>query len=183
MDTYVPLGVPRYANRPNCWTGLRVDQEPVETGQICTVRLVALAVWRIALYTTPPGQVTLPASLREVFEKWGNDWIWKDLRLDGGTDWLAELIRAGDCIVVADGLYMPTLRTDLCSTAFFFECWNGRGKLVGSFAKVPASSNAYRGELLGIMTVHLILLGMNTLFRISVGGFGYTPIVKGPWIR
>ena len=164
MDIYVPSGVPRYVNRPNCWTRSRVDQEPVEIGQICTVRSVALAVWRIASYIPAPGRVALPASLREVFEKWGNDWIWKDLRLDGGTDWLAESIHAGDCIAVADGSYMPTLRTDLCSTAFFFECRNGRGKLVGSFAEVSASSNAYRGELLGIMTVHLILLGINTLF-------------------
>ena len=79
MDIYVPSGVPRFVNRPNCWTRLRVDQEPVETGQICTVRSVALAVWRIASYTPPPGRVTLPASLLEVFEKWGNDWIWKEL--------------------------------------------------------------------------------------------------------
>ena len=163
MDIYVPSEVPRYANRPNCWTRSRVDQESVEVGQICTVRPVATAVWRISSYTPPPDRMVLPASLQEVFERWGNDWIWKDLRLVGGTDWLAELIKMGDCIAVADGSYMPDLRTDLCSTAFFFECRNGRGKLVGSFAEVSASSNAYRGELLGIMTVHLILLGMNKL--------------------
>ena len=50
------------------------------------------------MYTPPPGRVTLPLLLREVFDRWGNDWIWKDLGLDGGTDWLAESIGAGDCI-------------------------------------------------------------------------------------
>ena len=169
MDIYSPSEVPRYANRPNCWTRSRVDQEPVDMGQICTVRPVATAVWRISSYTPPPDRILLPTSLREVFEQWGNDWIWKDLRLDGDTAWLAESIKAGDCIAVADGSYMPNLRTDLCSTAFLFECRNGRGKLVGSFAEVSASSNAYRGELLGIMTVHLILLGMNQLLP-DLGG-------------
>ena len=84
----------------------------------------------------------LPLSLREVFDRWGNDWIWKDLRLDGGTDWLAESIGAGDCIAIADGSYMPDLLLDLCSTAFYFECRHGRGRLAGSFADVSASSNA-----------------------------------------
>ena len=169
MDIYSPSEVPRYANRPNCWTRSRLDQAPIEVGQLCTVRSVAAAVWRISSYTPAPGRIGLPQSLQAVFEQWGNDWIWKDLRLEGGSDWLATSINAGDCIAVADGSYMPDLRTDLCSTAFFFECRRGRGKLVGSFAEVSASSNAYRGELLGIMTVHLILLGMNTLHP-NLGG-------------
>jgi hypothetical protein len=55
-------------------------------------------------------------------------------------------------------------RKDLCSTAFFFECTVGTGKLVGSFAEFLASANAYRGELLGLMAAHLVLLGVNTLY-------------------
>ena len=170
MDVYTPSEVPWYANRPNCWMRSRVDQVPVDTGQICSVHSVAPAVWRIASYTPPPEWVTLPTSLREVFDRWGNDWIWKDLQIDGGTDWLAESIGAVDCTAVADGSYIPDLRTDLCSTAFFFECSKGRGKMFGSFAEVSASSTAYRGELLGILTVHLILLGINTLHPELGGG-------------
>ncbi len=39
----------------------------------------------------------------------------------------------------------------------------GRGSLVGSFAEFLIASNAYRGKLLGLMAVHLILLGINEL--------------------
>lgn len=106
----------------------------------------------------PPDRITLPSSLVEVFARWGNEWIWEDLRLDGDADWLEESIQAGDCIAVADGLYMPDLHTDLCSMAFFFKCKQGWGRLVGSFAD--------RGELLGIMTIHLILLGISRRIRI-----------------
>jgi hypothetical protein len=64
---------------------------------------------------------------------------------------------------VADGSYMPHIQTDLCSTTFFFECTAGRGRLVGSFAEFLTTSSAYRGKLLGLMAVHLILLGINEL--------------------
>jgi hypothetical protein len=64
---------------------------------------------------------------------------------------------------VADGSYMPHIWTDLCSTAFFFECTAGHGRLVGSFVEFLTTLNAYHGELLGLMAVHLILLGINEL--------------------
>ncbi len=66
--------------------------------------------------------------------------------------------------MVADGSYMPSLSTDLCLTVFFFECTAGRGWLVGSFAEQSPVANAYRGELLGLMAVHLVLLGVNKLY-------------------
>jgi hypothetical protein len=89
--------------------------------------------------------------------------MWKDLKWQGDDNWLMESIHHGDCIVVADGSYMPDLRNDLCATAFFFECRAGRGRLVGSFADFNIASNAYRGELLGLMAVHLVLVGVANL--------------------
>jgi hypothetical protein len=79
-------------------------------------------------------------------------------------DWLVQSIQQGDCMVVADGSYMPDIRTDLCSTAFFFECKAGRGRLVGSFSDINTAANAYRGELLGLMAVHLVLSGIAKLY-------------------
>jgi hypothetical protein len=58
---------------------------------------------------------------------------------------------------------MPHIQTDLCSTAYFFECPVGRGRLVGSFVEFTTALNAYPGKFLGLMAVHLILLGINEL--------------------
>ena len=91
-------------------------------------------------------------------------WLWKDLQWKGDIDWIRAAIAKKTCMVAADGSYMPSIQTDLCSTAFFFDCSAGSGKLRGSFAEFSASANAYRGELLGQMAVQLILLGINTLF-------------------
>ncbi len=56
---------------------------------------------------------------------------------------------------------MQTLQEDICSTAFFFESSGRSCKLVGAFAESSIMANAYRGELLGLMALHLILLVVN----------------------
>ena len=39
----------------------------------------------------------------------------------------------------------------------------GQGQLVRAFAEASAATNAYRGELLGLMAVHLLLLAVETV--------------------
>ena len=163
MDVYSPSEVPRYANRPNCWTRSRVDQPAIERGDICSVLPLALAVWRISSCTPAFRPAEPPSTLHEVFQEWGCTWLWEDLQWRGDIDWMQSAITNGTCVVVADGSYQPSVRKDLCSTGFFFECTEGSGKLVGSFAEFSVSANAYRGELLGLMAAHLVLLGINTL--------------------
>jgi hypothetical protein len=58
---------------------------------------------------------------------------------------------------------MSEVQMDLCSAAFFFECTTGRERFVGSFGEQSPSANAYQGELLGLMAVHLVLLGVSQL--------------------
>jgi hypothetical protein len=41
---------------------------------------------------------------------------------------------------------------------FVIKCTKGQGLLMGSFLDVLLVANAYRGELLGLMAIHLILL-------------------------
>ena len=65
--------------------------------------------------------------------------------------------------MVCDGSYIRELYPNLCSAALIFECTRGRGRLVVSFAEKSSSANAYHGELLGLMAVHLILLAVHTV--------------------
>ena len=52
---------------------------------------------------------------------------------------------------------------DLCSTAFILGCTRGKGKVSGAFSKASKVTNAYRGKLLGLMVVHLILLAISMI--------------------
>ncbi len=76
-------------------------------------------VWKI--WSKAPKDAVQPMlqSLGDVFDQWGCMWLWESLKWHGHPGWLCESIRQGDCMVVAVGLYMPDIRTDLCSTVFF----------------------------------------------------------------
>ncbi len=64
---------------------------------------------------------------------------------------------------MTDGSYIKEHYPELCSVAFVLECTKGRGQLVGAFAEASVAANAYRGELLGLMAVHLLLLAVETV--------------------
>ena len=104
-----------------------------------------------------------PDNFWDVMNEWGYGWLWENIQLIGSTDWLASSIKDGSCagLGVADGSYMRDIHPSFCSAAFFFENGDRSCKLVGSFAETSLIANAYRGELLGLMAMHLILLAVN----------------------
>ena len=62
---------------------------------------------------------------------------------------------------MADGSYIREMIPDLCSTAFILECSERPGGVIGYFPETSPIANAYRGELLGLMAIYLILLAAN----------------------
>jgi hypothetical protein len=81
----------------------------------------------------------------------------------GGTDWVAQSFSGNSLVAVMDGSYIKEHYPKLCSAAFVLECTQGRGWAIGAFPKASAAANAYWGELLGLMAVHLLLLAVNTV--------------------
>lgn len=76
--------------------------------------------------------------------------------------WL-EAIREGTCTAVTDGSYIRELYPDMCSCTFVLECTRGRGRVFGAFPEQSKRACACRGQLLGLMAIHLILLAVNKL--------------------
>jgi hypothetical protein len=87
--------------------------------------------------------------------------MWDSLRLTGEDNWILEALREGTCIAVTDGSYIRELYLNMCSCAFALECTQRRGRIFGSFPEQSRRACAYRGELLGLMAVHLVLLAAN----------------------
>ena len=103
-----------------------------------------------------------PATLFwQVLLKWERTWMWDNIRWEGDDNWIAESIRQGTCMAVTDGSYMKTLHPDIHSAAFVLECKNRSGKIWGSFSEPSRCAGNYRGELVGLMAIHLILLAAN----------------------
>jgi hypothetical protein len=169
MDVYEPSLVRNYTNRPNCWTCSRINIPLVDCGEICLMKDVALAVKSIISHSPwPPAQVT-PSTFWEVIRGWGNTWLWDNLSIMGDPDWIAALIADNSWVAVTDGSYMKELFPDLNSAAFVLECSKGRGRLMGSFVEHTPNAGAYRGELLGLMAIHLILQSINEVFTVLQG--------------
>jgi hypothetical protein len=85
------------------------------------------------------------------------------MKVVGGTEWLSLAIAGGALIALTDGSYIWEHHPDLCSAAFILECTHGGGQVVGAFSKASTEANAFCGELLGLMAVHLLLLAPNTV--------------------
>jgi hypothetical protein len=112
----------------------------------------------------------------------GQTWIWEDLTVTGGTDWFAQAIANNSLVAVTDGSYIKEHYPKLCAAAFVLECTKGRGRLIGAFAEASVVANAYHGELVGMMAVHLLLLvvdmvspslsGSATIYSDCLGALG-----------
>jgi hypothetical protein len=95
-----------------------------------------------------------PRAFMEVLYLWGNTWLWDNMH---------EAIQDGSLIAVTDGSYIREQYPNLCSAAFVFKCNKGWGCLIGLFSKSLRVVNAYQGELLGLMAIHLILLSIDKI--------------------
>ncbi len=118
---------------------------------------------KVCSVASPPIRPIPPSDFLDVLRGWGQTWIWDNLKVTGGTDWVAQAIADNSLVAVTDGSYIKEHYPEPCSTAFVLECTQGRGQLVGAFAEASAVANAYRGELLGLMVVHLLLLAVETV--------------------
>ena len=141
---------------------IRTSQTCKIRGNIATVEDGAQGLKKVRSVALPPIRPIAPTTFLDVLRGWGQTWIWEELKVSGGTDWIAQAISEKCLLAVTDGSYIKEHYPDLCSAAFILECSKGRGRLVGSFAEASVSANAYRGELLGLMAVHLLLLAVET---------------------
>jgi hypothetical protein len=85
------------------------------------------------------------------------------MSVSSGVAWLDKSISKGTLVAVTDGSYIRELFPNLYSAAFVLKCSKGRGRVVGLFSEALLVANAYRGELLGLMATHLILLSVNKI--------------------
>jgi hypothetical protein len=185
MDVYVPSLIPGYAGWRKCWSQSYRDVPLVKQGDYCTTKEVAPTVIAIILHTPAAKWACLYNTIWDVLQSWGCCWILENLRMVGNNDWIKEAIEDGLCIAVKDRSYIKQVHPALCAKAFIMECSRGRIRMMGSFTEASSMTNAYRGELLRLMQVHLILLavqrmapalgGKIVIFLDCLGALGWGP--------
>jgi hypothetical protein len=142
-----------YHSQPHCNHNILCSVQPTLEGEH----------WRL-LSTVPSTRPSpAPSMFLEVLQSWGNTWLWEHMSVSGGTEWVEKSIIDSTLVAVTDGSYIRELFPNLCSVAFVLECSKGQGRVVGSFSESLIVANAYRGELLRLMAIHLILLSISKI--------------------
>jgi hypothetical protein len=99
----------------------------------------------------------------DVLRGWGHTWLWNNMKVVGGTDWLTQAIAGGTLIAVTDGSYIQEHYPEICSAALILECKHSGGHVTEAFPEASIETNAFQGEMLGLLAVHLLLLAVNTV--------------------
>ena len=162
MTVYTKSQQARYHNRTNRWDVTAEAQPAVITGKICSVKHISPST--VALTSTTehvPEEALKRDNFLDILLDWGCTWMWDSLKVVGEDTWLQEAIADNSLMAVTDGSYIKEQWPDLCSASFILECTKGRGRLIGDFADHNEDACAYRGELLGLLAIHLILLAIN----------------------
>jgi hypothetical protein len=137
----------------------------VVRGDICLVNEIQPGVFRITSMTQEAQYPSRSTTFMKVLREWGCSWLWEYMSIKEGTDWIAQAIMAGSLVAITDRSYIRQIYPQLCLAAFVLECAHGRGRLIGSFKEASKAANAYRGESLGLMAIHLILISMNQVLK------------------
>ncbi len=141
-----------------------------EVGNICTLKEVGnIGIHNVSSHMPMPPTRAAPTNFWEAMQGWGNTWLWDDLVVSGDIDWIAYSIADNSCVAVTDGSYMKEVYPNLSSAAFVFKCSKGQGQLKGTLVETTPDVGSYRGELHGLMAIHLILRGVHE-FRPGLSG-------------
>ena len=151
-------------------------QDATATGYLCSVSKTSPTTCKIASRTRPPPEVDLPRCFLDVLKEWGHTWMWANLQVSGGDgkglhqrlqsslDWIQNAIRNGTLMAVSDGSYIKELYPEVCSAAMIMECRQSKKRIILSLAETCLRANAYRGELIGLLAIHLLLLAFNKVW-------------------
>ena len=95
-------------------------------------------------------------------------------------------------MTVTDGSFIRELLPDFFSACLVLECTQGRVRIIVTFAENSAAANAYRGELLGLMAIHLSLMSVNRIspalqgsvkiYSECIGALGRVAYLPPNWI-
>ena len=103
--------------------------------------------------------------------EWGGLWMWEmifpDVGLGFDATWMISALRAGTLVGVTDGSYNRQKHPHVCAAGWIIMDITTGSRLVGSFSEYSTSASSYRGELLGLCAINVILLALSTTGNIT----------------
>ena len=82
-------------------------------GDYCTVEERSPGMWKIKTRCEAEELRQEPVNFLEVLREWGCVWMWDDLEVVGGTEWIWQAIESKSLVAVTDGSFMRELYPDV----------------------------------------------------------------------
>jgi hypothetical protein len=102
--------------------------------------------------------------------QWAGDWMWENIYTPYGIDAVEKAIASGSAVYVTDGSYSRKIRSDIDGAGWVVYC-KAQKKIVlkGSFYEWCIKAGSYRGELVGLLAVHLLVKGVEEFYNLGDG--------------
>eukprot|EP00956_Cyclotella_meneghiniana_P022163 scaffold41439_cov51-Cyclotella_meneghiniana.AAC.1 len=99
------------------------------------------------------------------------DWMWDQLNCPFGIDVVVEALARGTAILVTDGSYNRKVDSRVCGAGWVVHCTKlNKTVMEGSFYYVGEGAGSYRGELLGLLAIHVFLSRLESFYGFIDGG-------------
>jgi hypothetical protein len=118
-------------------------------------------------------RVSDEASFWEFVRSMGGEWMWEHIYTPHGLDAVVEAVASGSAVYNTDGSYSRKIRSDVDGAGWVIYC-KTRKKIVlkGSFYEWCDKAGSYRGELVGLLSVHMLIMAVEEFYDLSDGPRG-----------
>jgi hypothetical protein len=90
----------------------------------------------------------------------GGTWMWDKVLVDviSEPSWLPLALERGTTVLVTDGSYSQISGPNVSGAGWIITCQRTGRILKGSFFEFSSDASSYRGELLGLVAIHTLVL-------------------------
>lgn len=117
---------------------------------------------------------TDPLPLRSFWEfvlTQGGTWMWDFVEgRDDDMAWVASALRDHTAVIVTDGSFDRSKAPRVSGAGWIFACTKRRKVVFGAFHELSDAASSYRGELLGLTAVHLLISFVMEFYNIDHAG-------------
>jgi hypothetical protein len=116
----------------------------------------------------PPLRATKP-TFWESLMKGGGEWMWGYVS-DRSSKllWLKTVLEQGTAMLATDRSYSWLRGPNVSGAGWEITCQKSRKILNGSFYKFSSDTSAYRGELVGLMALHTLILRVCQYYHLTL---------------
>ena len=109
-----------------------------------------------------------PSDFWDYLRSLGGEWMWDGVEEEGqDLQWLVDGLKGGTIIAVTDGSCDRQVAPTISGAGLVLCCTSARRMLRANFYEQSKSASLYRGELLGLVALHTLLLALARFYDLG----------------